>query len=375
MKKNGAIGKKRLIQTAFCLLVFLGYTLFTASPVPEETVLEKGWIRSFESAYTESGAVAGNAENLEFFPFEIVLPGTIRFGFFNREGAFTMNRVTQKNLSLSESRFAEYEAVPRSLEVKNAADETVARFEHTNGYPLFLNGDGPNGKTYLVHFEQNAVSEISGEGDVLWTYTFASPITCVAGAQGRFLVGTLGGTVELLDEKGRRGFFFETGGSRITCIYGVAVSRDLSHIAVISGMDDQRFLLFEQSAGSYRITHHEFIGDGKRRPVRIQFIDNDTRLAFECDEGLGLYEIKSRMSYHIPLDGEIAAIDGEGGSGLLFLVTREEENRNYLICVQYPASVIMKTPFQSKAVFLRRADGDLFVGSDRNLALFSLAGK
>jgi hypothetical protein len=372
MKKPSSSRKKRLIQITLCFLVFFGYTLLAASPVPEETVLEKGWIRSFEGVYTEGGM---DAEKPELFPFEIVHPDATRFGYFNREGVFTINRVTRKNLSLSENRFAEYEAVPRSLEVKNAADETITRFENTNGYPLFLDGDGLDGKTYLVHFEQNALSEITEDGDVLWTYTFASPVTCVVGAQGHLLVGTLGGTVELLNESGRSVFLFETGGSRITCIYGVAISRDLSHIAAISGMDDQRFLLFEQSAGSYRITHHEFIGDGKRRPVWIRFVDNDTRLVFERSEGLGLYEIKSRMSYRIPLDGEIVALDGEGSSGLLFLVTREEENRNYLIGMEYPASLIMKTPFQSEAVFLYRAGGDLFIGSDRNLAAFSLAGK
>jgi hypothetical protein len=188
-------------------------------------------------------------------------------------------------------------------------------------------------------------------------------------------VGTLGGTIELLDENGERVFFFETGGSRITCVYGVAASQDLSHIAVISGLDDQRVLLFEQSAGSYRVTHHEFIGDGKRRPVWIRFIDNDTRLAFECDEGMGLFDIRARTSHRIPFDGEIAAIDEEGGDGLFFFVTREEEGRNHLIGVRYPATMIMKTPFQSEAVFLRRAGNALFIGSDRNLASFSLSEK
>jgi hypothetical protein len=373
MKKDRVPRKKRLIQTVLCLLVFFGYTLFAASSVPEETVLEKGWIRSFESVYAESGA---DGDTNELFSFEIVRPGTTRFGYFNRAGAFTMNRVTQKNLSLSDDRFAEYEAVPRRLEVKNPADETIARLENTNGYPLFLNGaNGAKDKTYLVHFEQNAISEVAENGDVLWTYAFSSPVTCAAGAQGRLLVGTLDGTVELLDENGMRVFFFETGGSRIICIYGVAISRDLSHIAVISGLDDQRFLLFERSAEVYRVIHHEFIGDGKRRPVRVQFIDNDTRLAFERDEGLGLFEIKSWMSYRVPLDGEMVALDGEGGDGLFFLVTRGEEGRNHLIGVQSPATVIMKTPFQSEAVFLRRAGDALFVGSDRNLASFSLAKK
>jgi hypothetical protein len=366
MRKEGVAAKKRLIQIALGLLVFLGYALLAASPVPEEIVLEKGWIRSFESVYAEPGA----GKDTELFPFEISRPDTIRFGYFSREGMFTINRVTQNNLSLSDDRFAEYEARPHRLEVKNTADETTARFENTNGYPLFLNDT-----VYLAHFEQNAVSKITESGEVMWTYSFASPITCVAGAQGRLLLGTLDGTVELLDETGTRVFFFETGGSRITCIYGVAISRDLSHIAVISGVDDQRFLLFEQSAGSYRVTYHEFIGDGKRRPARIHFVDGDTRLAFERDDGLGLYEIKSRTSYRVPLDGEITVIDTEGGSGLLFLVTRGAENRRFLIGVKYPSSVIMKTPFQSGAVFLRRAGDELFVGSDRNLASFSLAGK
>jgi hypothetical protein len=355
------IKKKIWIQIALAVLAFIVYAFLAVSPVPEEYVLTKDWIRSFENAYT-----ANSSEN-ERYPFQIGRPDAVRFGYFDRNGVFTINRVTQKNLSLAAGRFAEYEAVPRSLEIENSADGTTRRLENTNGYPLFLND-----KTYLVSFEQNAIAEIGEDGDVLWSYALASPVTCAAGAQGRLLLGTLDGTIELLDEKGGRAFFFETGGSRITCVYGVAVSQDLSHIAVISGIDDQRFLLFEQYAGAYQVSHHEFIGDGKRRPVQIRFLDGDTRLAFECEDGLGLYDIKSRTSYRIPLDGEIAAIDNEGADGLLFLVTREAENRKHLIGIKYPAAVIIKTPFTSDGVFLYRAADALFIGSDRGLASFTL---
>jgi hypothetical protein len=353
--------RKIRLQIALGVLVFLVYAFLAVSPIPEEDVLIKGWIRSFESAYT----AASSADRL--YSFEISGPDAVRFGYFDEAGVFTINRTTQKNLSLSGDRFAEYEAVPRSLEVKNTANETILHFENTNGYPLFLND-----RMYLVSLEQNAITQIAEDGSAVWTYAFASPLTCATGAQGRLLLGTLDGTVELLDEQGNRSFFFETGGSRITCVFGVAISRDLSHIAVISGIDDQRFLLFEQYAGSYQVSHHEFIGDGKRRPVYVRFLDDDTRLAFEYEDGLGLYEIKSRTSYRIPFDGEIAAIDNEGGSGLLFLVTREGENRKRLVGIKYPASVIIKTPFKSAGTFLHRADNALFVGSDRELALFML---
>jgi hypothetical protein len=358
--------KKIHLQIVVGVLIVFTYAFFAVSPIPEEDVLLKGWIRSFESAYP------GVSSESELYPFEIGRPEAVRFGYFDKSGVFTINRVTQKNISLSASagRFAEYEAVPRSLEIKNQTDETVLRFENSSGYPLLLND-----KMYLVSFEQNAISEITDDGSVVWSYDLASPLTCVTGARGRLLLGTLDGTIELLDEKGSRVFFFETGGSRITCIYGAAISQDLSHIAVISGIDDQRFLLFEQYAGSYQVSHHEFIGDGKRRPVLIRFLDDDTRLAYEYEEGLGLYEIKSRTSYRIPLDGEIAAIDNEGLNGIFFLVTKEAGNQKYLIGIKYPSSVMVKTPFKSADVFLYRRDNALFVGSDKSLAAFTLDKK
>jgi hypothetical protein len=349
--------KKIRLPIAIGIFIFLLYAFLAASPIPEEDVLIKGWIRSFESAYT-----TGNEEH-ELYPFQIGLPGAVRFGYFDKTGVLTVNQFSQKNVSLSGNRFVEFDAVPRSLEIKDRNNETVQRFENTNGYPLFLND-----RLYLVHYEQNAISELTDDGSIAWTYAFASPLTCIAGARGSILAGTLDGTVELLDEKGSRVFFFETGGSRITCIYGAAISRDLSYIAVVSGIDDQRFLLFEQYGGSYRVTHHEFIGDGRRRPVWIRFLDNDTRLAFEYEDGLGIYDMKSRTTHRIPLDGEIAAIDNEG-SGLLFLVTANE-TRKYLTGILYPSSIILKSPFQSTDVFLHRSGDTLFIGSDRSLVSF-----
>jgi hypothetical protein len=351
--------RKLRVQISLGVLVFLVYAFLAVSPVPEEDVLLKGWIRSFESTYADSSGTDKR------YPFEVGNADATHFGYFDKDGVFSINRVSQKNLSLSDSLFAEYEAVPRGLKIQNSANETVLNFENTNGYPLFLND-----RIYLVSFEQNAITEVAEDGSGIWSYVFTSPLTCVAGAQGYLLLGTLDGTVELLDDKGKRAFFFETGGSRIACIYGVAVSRDLSRIAVISGVDDQRFLLFEQYAGSYQVAHHEFIGDGKRRPVHIRFLDEDTRLAFEYEDGLELYDIKTRTSHRVPLDGEIAAFDNEGGNGFFFLITKEGQNQKQLIGIKYPASVIIRTPFKSAGIFLRRADGALFVGSDRSLASF-----
>ena len=358
--------KKVYLQISAGVAAFLLYAFAAAIPVPEEDVLVKGWLRSFEGAYTETSYTP------PLYPFETGGAVTGRFGYFDSGGTFTVNRLKNKHLSMSEQGFIEYDAIPRDIEINDNRGEPVLALKNIRGYPFFLNQ-----KIYVVSFEQNAVSCFSEEGDELWSYSFTAPLTCIAGAAGYLLAGSLNGAIELLDADGGRVFFFETGGSRIPCVYGAAVSGDASLFAVISGVDNQRFLLFEQYAGSYRVSYHEFTGMGKRRPVRIDFVDNGARVVYERDEGLGIYEIKTRTSRSIPLDGEITSIDNDGSGNTLFLIVTQEEQvltgaQHHLIAINYPDVLVMKAPFKSEGAFLRRDGGMLFAGTDSSLVSFMM---
>jgi hypothetical protein len=354
--------KKTVFQVSAIALAALCYAFAATSPVTEEEVLTKGWLRSYESAYPESSA------SEQLFPFETAA----RFGYFDAEGKFTLSRLKNKKLSISDKVFAEYDAVPQEIEIRDKRDQPLSTLPEPQGYPLFLND-----RIYLVSFEQNAISALSPDNELHWNYVFTAPLTCVAGADGYLLTGTLNGAIELVDENGKRVFFFETGGSRITCVYGVAVSDDLSHFAVVSGVDNQRILIFERYAGSYRIVFHEFTGLGKRRPVRVIFGGN--RVFYEHDNGLGIYEIKTRANRLIPLDGEISALAGYGGGSntdtdRVYLVMTKD-GVQWLLAVDYPATVTMRVPFKSAEVFLRRRDKQLFVGTERTLVSFMLERK
>jgi hypothetical protein len=357
------LSKKTVFKISAAALTALLYAFVAASSVPEEEVLTKGWLCSYESAYPESSA----SEKL--FPFETAA----HFGYFDAEGKFTLSRLKKNKLSISEKVFAEYDAVPQEIEIRDNRDQPLSTLPTPQGYPLFLND-----RVYLVSFEQNAVSALSPDNELQWNYVFTAPLTCVAGAGGYLLTGALNGAIELLDENGKRVFFFETGGSRITCVYGVAVSDDLSHLAVVSGVDNQRILIFEQYAGSYRVVFHEFTGLGKRRPVRVLF--GGGRVFYEHDKGLGIYEIKTRTNRIVPLEGEISAIDGggTGGSNIdndrVYLVV-EKGGVQRLLAVDYPATVTMNAPFKSAEVFLHRRGKQLFVGTERTLVSFMLEKK
>jgi hypothetical protein len=241
--------------------------------------------------------------------------------------------------------------------------------DNPGGYPLFLDN-----RTFLLGNEQNSVSAVDNSGNILWTYDFSSPLTCIDAAAGFVLAGTLDGVVELLDSQGRLTFFFEPGGSRLAVILGCAISHDGTRLAVISGIDNQRFLVLEQSGDSYRVVYHEFLSSGFRRAVHTRFIDNDSRIVFEKQGGIGIYTIASRTCVYLDLEGEIIAMDS-GDSKYLFIISSGEENRKKLIGIKLPNEIVFNAPFRSQNAFIARRNSKLYLGGDLSLISFELEKK
>jgi hypothetical protein len=344
------------------ILLCIIYAFIAAQPIPVETILAPRWLSSLETGYS---AVVQNDDRGtgEMLPF---LLGE-RFGYIDTQGNYIINQARKGYVSLSGDRWAEFEAVPGSIEVRSPQNETLLTIPDSRGYPFFLDN-----KIFVIKDEQNALSLVDDVGRSLWTYDFAAPLTSIDAASNLILAGSLDGAVELLDQRGRRVFFFEPGGSRLAVILGCRISKDGSRLAIISGIDDQRFLLLERFGDSYKVVYHEFLEDGFRRAVHIAFIDNDSRVIFEREGGLGIYEINSRKSIKLPLKGSISAIEESGGEGLVFIISSQGEDKKNLVAIRLPGSVIIEAPFKSKDVFLSRYGSELYIGGGMTLASFML---
>jgi hypothetical protein len=356
-------------------MIFAVYFFLAARPVTVETVLLPQWLSSVESNYpvyldqalpdvlppVGEGTAAG--ENGDLLPFSL---GN-RFGYFDVYGRFSLNREKSAMLSLSKDHWAEYEAVPQEIDIRDPRNKQAALVPGSRGYPLFLDG-----LFFIVGAEQNSLEALDVSGESLWTYSFASPITDIDAASGLVLAGLLDGTVELIDRNGKRVFSFEPGGSRLAVIYACRISRDGTKIAIISGYDDQRFLLLERLGDSYKVSYHEFISDGFRRAVHLSFIDRDQRVVFEREGGIGIYDIAIRAYVKIDMDGRVNRIDNSGEDDLLFVITSQSERRKELVGIRLPGEVIIKAPFRSEEAFLLRKENRLYVGGGGTLASFIL---
>jgi hypothetical protein len=357
----------------FCAVCacFIFYFCIAARPIPPETVLASRWLVSLESdpvsaasGPAEASGATGGA------PLPFTLGG--RFGYVDANGRFSINQVQTGEVSLSAPFWSEYEAEPEQVEVRNFRNEAVLAVADPRGYPCFLDG-----RIFIVGAEQNVLSEIDPAGNTLWTYEFAAPLTCIDAASGLVLTGSVDGVVEVLNGEGKRAFYFEPGGSRYAVIAGCAISRDGSRLGIVSGIDDQRFLVLERFGGDgeYKVVYHEFLEDGLRRPVYVSFIEDDRWIVFEREGGIGVYELRSRQGTAIPLEGALAALDSSGGEGLFFVVSSRRPELQELTGVKLPGRVILRSPFKSDDAFLGRTGSRLFVGGGSTLAAFELEKK
>jgi len=348
------------------LLAFIAFIFITPAPIPMETVLKPVWITSLAS---NNPIALGNDPQREkddnaLFPFTL---GN-RFGYVGEDGNFAINRLRNGYISLSENSWAEYDSTPSLIQVMNPMDEGVFSIEAPKGYPMFLDN-----RTFIVGNEQNFINALDDSGATLWTYYFAAPITCVDAAGRYLLAGTLDGEVILLDASGVPVIApFEPGGSRLSVILGCAISEDASRFALVSGIDEQRFLYLERSGDTYKVIYHEFLGSGFRRPVHIGFIDNGGKIVFEREGGLGIYSIGGRGSVRVGMEGEIAALDDSGDEGFLFVITSQGANEKRLISIRYPGIIVNEAPFKSGSVFLFRRNKRLYLGGDMSIASFEL---
>lgn len=370
--------KGRKIRMVVIFLLFAAYFFLAARPVPHETILTSAWAVSLNSDDSQTASASG-----QFLPFTL---GS-HFGYVDSAGKFLINRIKTGNIYLSENLWTEYDAQPPQIEIKNHFDELLVNIENARGYPVLLDN-----RIFIIGSEQNELSEIDSSGNILWTYEYGAPITCIDAAAGLVLTGSLDGIIEILDSGGRRIFYNEPGGSRYEVIFGCAISRDGSRLGIISGIDQQRFLYFERfgnSGGEYRVVYHEFLDAGFRRPVRILFVDEDRRIVFEREGGLNCYNIKSRRNVFIPLGDKIIAVDNSGGQGIIFLITSDLMQHNELIGIKLPedrrfvfpgnngvkGQIFLKAPFKSADVFLGRTGSKLIVGGGTTLISLDLEDK
>jgi hypothetical protein len=110
-----------------------------------------------------------------------------------------------------------------------------------------------NGHLYLYDGSAGRLNRIDpSNGRVMWTKEYLASVTVLDGRQDRTLVGLLDGRIEVISEDGDVELEYRPGGSRVEAVYGGALSESGSSVALITGLDPQRFILMEEKKNGFR---------------------------------------------------------------------------------------------------------------------------
>ena len=157
---------------------------------------------------------------------------------------------------------------------------------------------------YLYHEEAGRLTQVAPQdGRVLWTQNFLSPLTVLDAAQERTFVGLLDGRAFVFGSSGDLLLEYRPGGSRIEAIYGGAFSDDGKSLALISGLDPQRFVLLEERKNGYRpVTHHD-TGTDFRRGVPVGFVAGGGRILYEGNGSVTAVDRVDFIPRDLPIEG------------------------------------------------------------------------
>ncbi|MFA6505522.1 MAG: hypothetical protein WCT14_05450 [Treponemataceae bacterium] len=350
--------KKRRNWIVLGSIAFVVYVFAASMPIGTETVLSPAWLRQPKEPVSESRA---KDDSVPFHTNKL-------FGYFNPEGDFTLVKTRNERTVISDRYWADFEKTPASIDLYGS-DGKLRYSIAERGYPYFADN-----RIFIVGVEQNQIIALDDAGKGKWRHDFPSIITCADAAAGFSVFGLLDGSIEVLDAKGSRLFAFEPGGSRLPVIAAVRLSSDGKKVAIISGVDPQRFILLERSGQTYKVAHHEYMDRGFRRPVLASFIAGDKFVAFERENGLAIYDVSARKTVIVDTKGRIVDFEDQGARKRFFLIVDNGANRE-LIGINLPNEVFMRAPFLSSDTFITRRNDRIYLGGNGFIAALDIKNK
>ena len=280
------------------------------------------------------------------------------FGFFDKNGKFSLLREVFYNSTQSRNYFINYSNVSENL-VLNKHDGSFVSNIRASGYPFFINE-----RLFTVSHNSRIISEWNTQGDQLFSYESESEITSADANDNTFVAGFVDGTIIIVENGGKVEKLMKPEMSRINSVYGIAISEDSGHIAIISGIDPQYMMLMRKKNNQYiRVFTHRF-DNNLRRARYIEYTGQDRYLAFENSNIFNCYDTLTGKIYESRFDGEIKNIHYIDEKGFFVIVTSGTGGDSEIHFVFPDGKRFYNKKIAFSDVFLESHNERLFLGNE-----------
>ena len=284
-------------------------------------------------------------------------------GFFDRERRL-VSLYSSERMAVDDRWIAVSE--PDSVRILDPDGRLRSRIA-VRAYPI-----SRNGHLYLYNGSAGRLKRVDpSNGRVMWTKEYLASVTVLDGRQNRTLVGLLDGRIEVISEDGDVELEYRPGGSRVEAVYGGALSESGSSVALITGLDPQRFILMEERKNGFRpISHHDTQTDF-RRSVPVQFVRGGRQVLYEASASIASFDVESGLISSINFPGTPVAWEDSSSTGALIVAGRQEGSVGLRMLSRYDR-VLYEAALPSSTTDLRLDDDEILIVGDRYVGILEM---
>jgi hypothetical protein len=278
-----------------------------------------------------------------------------RFGYYSEDGRMLKSALAKDQAALSSSLWAEFSGDADEIAFSSPEGKRVFSLSDP-GRPFF-----ESDRLFVSSPDANGIAEYSAAGAALWSRDISAIATCFDANRDCVAVGGLEGRLIVLSADGSLLCDYSPGGSRIPIILGCSLSADSSMVALVSGIDRQRFIILEKKGDSYRLAYHAYLDTDFRRRVFVDFSADGRYVFVEGDSAIRVHDIKTGKTARLPLAGRLMAVRSSAQDDrLLILSTGQGQGR--IQVVRGLSAILFDSALPGSDLFLEREGSSVFLG-------------
>ncbi|MCF7929486.1 MAG: hypothetical protein K9L75_03540 [Spirochaetia bacterium] len=350
----------RLLLT-ISFLVAIGFLLFLPAGLEKERVLRPLWSMDlYEGRWLSGDRPDAEGDKPRVIPYRL---GDV-YGYVSTEGELLFREKVLADVAIDQKRSANYQMVSRNIMIRGQEGLPEVALQ-TSQYPILQDG-----RIFSIRTDRRGLTEWEGDGSVRWTRSFQDLITAVDVCGSHLTLGLLDGRAVIINETGETEVEYDTTGSRLDAVFGVAVSPDRRLWAVVAGIDPQRLLLLEQGEqGAYQPREVIEFSDSFRREVFVGFGPEGRYLFFERPAGLLVIDALEQERYELPVSGDIRDLNFSPEGKEMALLTADSKRALFQVYSLPPRSRLEST-LSGTVHSMHRSGSYVLLGIDSGLFLY-----
>ncbi len=349
--------KSASIYLALGFMITAAYVIFAVKPLEKEFQFTPEWKIDVANPSVQE---TGEGEKTHYFKLGQTM------GYFTYDGKVSNFTTFPFRAAISDGIYASYTENNSKCDFFSKDGKKIGTINEY-GFPMF-----DEDRIYVFFPGGNSFGRMDENGERLWEFESASPITAFDSSSAGAVVGLADGSIVQFENDGNISLRFSPGGSEFQIISGVAISPSGEYIASVSGQNRERFVLAKKEAAHSKIVFHEFSEKSTPYQKLVKFSNDSRKVYYDFDGTLGIADTQTLKARHIKINGR--AISLRESDDCAFLLTRLGDEYTVYI-IEKNSTLTGSFSFKAKTAFIQTDGKELFVGKDTSISKISIQKK